>query len=69
MQTTFFKCILFNENVSILRISLKFIPKGPTNNSSIGSDSGLAPTRRQAVIWTNDDNFTDAKMRHLASMS
>ena len=23
--------------------------------SSIGSDNGLAPTRRQAFIWTNDD--------------
>ena len=21
----------------------------------IGSDNGLAPTRRQAIIWTNDD--------------
>ena len=23
--------------------------------SSIGSDNGLAPARRQAIIWTNDD--------------
>ena len=23
-------------------------------NSIIGSDNGLAPTRRQAIIWTND---------------
>ena len=22
---------------------------------SIGSDNGLAPNRRQAIIWTNDD--------------
>ena len=22
--------------------------------SSIGSDNGLVPTRRQAIIWTND---------------
>ena len=22
--------------------------------SSIGSDNGLAPTRRQAIIWNND---------------
>ena len=33
--------------------------------SSIGSDNGLAPTRRQAIIWTNDDNFTDAYMPSL----
>ena len=29
-----FKCIFFNENVSIaIRISLKFVPKGPINNN------------------------------------
>ena len=45
-----------NENVSIsIKISLKFVPKGPINNYyGIGSDNGLAPFRRQAVIWTND---------------
>ena len=37
--------------------------------SNIGSDNGLAPTRRQAIIWTNDDKFTDAYMRRSASMS
>ena len=43
-----------NENTLILiKISLKFVPKGPINwYSSIGSDNGLAPTRRQAIIWT-----------------
>ena len=30
---------------------------------------GLAPTRRQAIIWTNDGKFADAYVRHLASMS
>ena len=36
--------------------SLKFVPKGPINNiPAFGSDNGLAPTRRQAIIWTNDD--------------
>ena len=29
----------------------------------------LTPTRRQAIIWTNDGKFTDADMRLLASMS
>ena len=37
--------------------------------SSIGSDIGLAPSRRQAIIWTNVGWFTDAYMRHSASMS
>ena len=25
------------------------------HDSSIGSDNGLAPNRRQAIIWTNGD--------------
>ena len=63
-----FKRIFFNENFRIpIKISLKFVPKG--SNSSIGSDNGLAPARRQAVIWTNDGRFTDAYMGHSASMS
>ena len=37
--------------------------------SSIGSDDGLAPTRRQAIIWTNNGKFSDAYVRHSASMS
>ena len=51
-----FKCIFLNENIWIsIRISVKFVPKGPINNISIiGSDNGLAPTRRQAIIWIND---------------
>ena len=28
--------------------------------SSIGSDNGLAPTRRHAIFWTNDGKFTNA---------
>ena len=31
--------------------------------SSIGSDNGLVPTRRQAIIWINDGPITDAYMR------
>ena len=43
-----FKCIFLNENVWIpIKISLKFVPKGPINNIP-------APARRQAIIWTND---------------
>ena len=36
--------------------------------STIGSDSGLALARWQAIIWTNDDLFADKCMRHSASM-
>ena len=27
------------------------------------------PSRRQAIIWTNDGKFTDAYMRHSASIN
>ena len=37
-------------------IKLKFYSQVSNKQySSIGSDNGLAPTRRQAIIWTNDD--------------
>ena len=32
--------------------------------SSNGSDNGLAPTKRQTIIWSNDGKFTDAYVRH-----
>ena len=35
-------------------ISMKFVPKFRINDTSIGSDDGLAPGRPQAIIWTND---------------
>ena len=49
-----FKCIFLNENISTsIKISLKFVPKVPIlQYSSIGSYIGLAPFRRQAIIWT-----------------
>ena len=51
-----FKRIFFNENVWIsIKISLEFVPKGPINNiPTLGSGNGLAPNRRQAIIWTKD---------------
>ena len=51
-----FKRIFLIENVSFfIEISLTFVPKGSINNiPAIGSDNGLAPTRRQAIIWTNN---------------
>ena len=60
-----FKCISVNENVSILiKLSLKFVPKGPIHNNfpALISDNGLAPTRRQAIISTNDCKFIDASL-------
>ena len=45
-----FTCIFFKENVWIsIKILLKFVLKGSIN--SIGSGNGLAPSRRQAIIW------------------
>ena len=46
----------------LIKISLKFVPQGPINNIP-------ALDRRQAIIWTNSDYFTDVYMRHAASMS
>ena len=37
--------------------------------AGISSGNGLALNRRQAIIWTNDGEFTDAYMHHTASMS
>ena len=39
------------------------------NLEIVGSDNGLSPIRRQAIIWTNDGLTTDAYMRPSASMS
>ena len=65
-----FKRIFFNENVRIsIKISLKFVPKGPINN---------IPALVQIMAWrrTGDKplsepmmtQFNDAYMRHPASM-
>ena len=32
-------------------------------------DNGLAPARRQAIIWTIDGEFTDAYMLHPTSVN
>ena len=51
-----FKYIFLNKNVYIsIEISLKFVPKGPINNiPAMVRVKGLAPIRRQAIIWTID---------------
>ena len=55
-----FNCIFVCEKFCILfRISLKFVPKGPTDNNSAlvlnGSGDGLTPNRWQAITWSNTD--------------
>ena len=66
-----FKCNFLNENVRIpIKISLKFVPKGPINN---------IPALVQVMAWcrTGDKplselmmtQFNDAYMRYSASMS
>ena len=37
--------------------------------STMGSDDGLAPTRRQANIWINDGYITEAYMRLSTSIN
>ena len=57
LQTTFLNAFfLYLSIVILIKISLRFVPKGPKwHQSSIGSDNSLAPNRQQAIIWTNDD--------------
>ena len=51
------KGIYLNENFSILHKNFTAICSLGSNrhNGSIVSDDGLAPNRRQAIIWTNVD--------------
>ena len=50
-DSTFFRTTFSNVYVNIsIKISLKFVPKGPFNNR-IGSNNGLALATRQAIIW------------------
>ena len=49
-----FNCIFLNENFWISNISLKCVPYGLIEKYVIvGSDNGLAPNKRQAIIWSN----------------
>ena len=52
-----FKRIFLNENARIsIETSLKFVPKGPTNNiPALVQKMAWRPTRGQAIIRTNDD--------------
>ena len=58
-----FKRIFLNENIRIsIKISLKFVPKSLINNN---------PALVQIMAWRRSGEgwFTDAYMRHSASMS
>ena len=47
---------------------MKFVPGGPINNiPAFGSDIGLSPARRQAIILTNDGYITGVSMRQFLS--
>ena len=53
-----FNHIFVNENIWMSnKILLKHVPWCLFNNmpACIGSDNGLAPSRRQTIIWTNAD--------------
>ena len=55
LQTIFWDAFSWMKSI-LVKISMKFVPKGPIDNKpSTGSDNGLVPNRRQAVIWTNAD--------------
>ena len=56
-RTTFSKVFYFKKVWILINILLKFVLKGPINiiPALIGFDNSLAPFRRQAIIWTNDD--------------
>ena len=56
-----FKRIFQNEKNRIaVKISLKFVPKGPINK---------IPALVQIIIWTNNGQVTNAYMSHSALMS
>ena len=58
------KWVNFYQNfteVLFLGVQLKY--------ATIGLDNGLTPTRRQAIIWTNDGKCTDAYMWRLYKMA
>ena len=41
----------------LIEILPKFVPKGSIDSdSACGSDNGLAPNRRQVILWNNDDS-------------
>ena len=67
-QTTFSNAFWWMKKNGSIKIPLKFVPKGPIDNTPAlfqimawrrpgdkpSSEPMLAPTRRQAIMWTND---------------
>ena len=54
-QTTYSNaCFLMKMYKFRLRFHWSLFPSVQSTKSNIGSDNGLAPNRRQAIIWTND---------------
>ena len=53
----------------LLKFHIRLFLRVELQYASIGSDNGLAPARRQAIVWTNYGKFTDAYMHLSASMS
>ena len=48
------KRIFLTKNIWIpIKMSLKFVPKGPINNNSTMAQ--IMAWRQAAIIWTNDD--------------
>ena len=78
LDLRYFKYIFLNENVWIsikfskvqvqVQVQSNLFLRFNKQYSSIGSDNGLAPTRRQAVIWTNDGSTLYAYITHSASV-
>ena len=52
-----------------LKFNLSLFLGSNQQYSITGSDNGLELTRWQAIIWSNGGKFTEAYMRHSASMS
>ena len=68
-QTTFSKIYFWTKCMNFPQDFTEVCPLvWNSQYSNSGSDNGLAPTRRQATIWTNDDKFTETYMCPSASM-
>ena len=54
------KCIFLNENIWIsIKISLIYVQNIPIHiKTNVGSENGLMPNRRQAIIWTRDGLYS-----------
>ena len=52
-----------------LRLHWSLFPRVQLTHSSIGLGNGLVPFRHQAIIWSNDCQFSDTYMRNSASIS